>query len=98
MLEEPAGVRGQEPIIRPKGEEEEQHPGAPQDPRCQGCCSSLHGAEGTAQLQGRKGAKPPSFLGLWKSRAGEMLFWEVDNDLLAGVSFSGWWSRTIKSR
>lgn len=100
MLEDPAGVRGQKPIICPKGDEEEQHPGASEDPGCQGSCSGLHGAAGgkPAQLEIRKGGKPPSFLGLWKSGARGILFLDVDNDLLAGVSFSGWWSRTNKSR
>lgn len=86
MLEDPAGVRGQEPIIRPKGDEEEQHPGAPEDPGCQGSCSSLHGAAGgkPAQLEIGKGGKPPSFPGLWKSGAREMLFLDVDSDLPPG--------------
>lgn len=89
MLEEPAGVRGQEPIIRPKGDEEEQHPGASEDPGGQGGCSGLHGATGgkTAQMEIRKGGKTSSSPGLWKSRAREMLFLDVGDDLPGWCEF-----------
>lgn len=38
-----ARVRSQQPVVRPKGKQEEQHGRAAQDARCQGSDASLHG-------------------------------------------------------
>lgn len=77
MLEDPAGVGGQEPIIRPKGDEEEQHPGAPEDPGCQGSCSSLHGAAGAKPAQGNSEKEEKPRVSRVSGRAGpeKCYFW-----------------------
>lgn len=87
VLNDPTCVRCQQPVVRPEGEQEEQHGRAAQDACGQRGDASLHGP---AEFGG-KGKKNWSFPGTEGREGREVLFWDTDRDLrAAGVSFRGW--------